>query len=93
MDFKLKFKHNLFPSFHVVNIFLRDKPDWFTPMTPTALVPVLRMPGEDSLVYESFTTVEYLDEKFPEVARMHRDTPEKRAEDRALVELSKRVRD
>ena len=77
----------------MVNIFLRDKPDWFVSMTPTALVPVLRMPDNDgSLVYESLPTVEFLDEKYPDTKRMHRTTPEQRAEDRAMVELSKRVR-
>ena len=69
-----------------------DKPEWFVQMTPTALVPVLHPPGSNTYINESASTMEYLDEKYPDTKKMHRETAEERAEDRSMIQLSKRVR-
>lgn len=47
-----------------VYIDLRDKPEWYKEMVPTALVPAVRIDGE--LVYESSEILKKLEERFPE---------------------------
>ncbi|KAM3605793.1 uncharacterized protein V6R79_004778 [Siganus canaliculatus] len=49
----------------IININLKDKPEWFLEKNPLGLVPVLETPAGE-VVYESSITCEYLDEVYPE---------------------------
>ncbi|KAL4695603.1 hypothetical protein H8959_000698 [Pygathrix nigripes] len=48
----------------VININLKNKPEWFFKKNPFGLVPVLEN-SQDQLIYESPITCEYLDEAYP----------------------------
>ncbi len=50
-------------QFEVIEIDLKDKPDWFAGVSPYGKVPVLRHDGQS--IYESAVINEYLDEVFP----------------------------
>ncbi|XP_013391046.1 pyrimidodiazepine synthase [Lingula anatina] len=50
--------------YEVVNINLRDKPDWFLKRNPLGLVPVLEQ--DDKIVYESQICNDYLEDIFPQ---------------------------
>ena len=76
----------------MVNVHLKNRPDWFVAKTPhIGKVPLIEYQG--AVNYESFVLQEYLEEKFPQHPRLSADTPEGRARDKYIVELSKRVRD
>ncbi|XP_076599103.1 glutathione S-transferase omega-1-like [Chaetodon auriga] len=49
----------------IININLKDKPDWFLERNPLGLVPTLETAGGE-VIYESPITCEYLDEVYPE---------------------------
>jgi len=70
----------------VVNINLKNKPDWFLSRTPFGLVPVLQQ--DDKLVAESAICDEYLDELYgsPE-RRLFPADPYLRARVRVLMEV------
>ncbi|NXP07903.1 GSTO1 transferase, partial [Thinocorus orbignyianus] len=51
-------------SHEVININLKNKPDWFFEKNPFGLVPVLET-AKGQLIYESPITCEYLDDAFP----------------------------
>lgn len=55
-------------EFEVVEIDLKNKPDWFAAVSPYSKVPVLRHEGQT--IYESAVINEYLDEVFPNPALM-----------------------
>jgi glutathione S-transferase len=55
-------------EFEVVEIDLKNKPDWFNDVSPYSKVPVLRHEGRT--IYESAVINEYLDEVFPTPAMM-----------------------
>ena len=75
----------------MVNVHLKNRPDWFVAKTPhIGKVPLIEYQGVVN--YESFVLQEYLEEKFPEHTRLSAATPEGRARDKYIVELSKRVR-
>ena len=77
--------------FDMINVNLKNRPDWFVAKTPhIGKVPLIEYQG--AVNYESFVLQEYLEEKFPEHPRLAASTPEKRARDKYMVELSKRVR-
>ncbi|XP_043911476.1 glutathione S-transferase omega-1-like [Protopterus annectens] len=48
----------------VININLKDKPDWFLKKNPFGVVPVLETPA-GQILYESPITSDYLDEVYP----------------------------
>ncbi|XP_074015019.1 glutathione S-transferase omega-1-like isoform X2 [Numenius arquata] len=80
-------------SHEVININLKNKPDWFFEKNPFGLVPVLET-SKGQLIYESPITCEYLDEAFPGKKLMPSD-PYERAFQKMLLEhfskiLSKR---
>jgi len=58
-------------DFELVEINLKDKPDWFLDVSPYGKVPVLRHNGRT--IYESAVINEYLDESFPEHPLMPSD--------------------
>ncbi|XP_019580635.2 glutathione S-transferase omega-1 isoform X1 [Rhinolophus sinicus] len=60
----------------VININLKNKPDWFFKKNPFGLVPVLEN-RQGQLVYESAITCEYLDEVYPGKKLLPEDPYEK----------------
>lgn len=77
-------------SHEVININLKNKPDWFFEKNPLGLVPVLET-SKGQLIYESPITCEYLDEAFPGKKLMPSD-PYERALQRMLLEHFSKVR-
>ncbi|XP_072246972.1 glutathione S-transferase omega-1-like [Leuresthes tenuis] len=49
----------------IININLKDKPEWFLEKNPLGLVPALETPAGE-IIYESPITCEYLEEVYPE---------------------------
>lgn len=66
----------------VVNVNLKQKPEWFLAKTPFALVPVLEHEG--TIVYESAVCNSWLDDTYPE-NRLTGATPNDRARDGILM--------
>lgn len=84
------FKSLVSSRHEVININLKNKPEWFLQKNPSGLVPVL----EDSrgrLICESLITCEYLDEAYPE-KKLFPDDPYERACQRMILELFSKVR-
>ncbi|XP_057277062.1 glutathione S-transferase omega-1-like [Pezoporus wallicus] len=71
-------------SHEVININLKNKPDWFFEKNPFGLVPVLET-SKGQLIYESPITCEYLDDAFPGKKLMPSD-PYERAFQKMLLE-------
>ncbi|XP_025925605.1 glutathione S-transferase omega-1 isoform X2 [Apteryx rowi] len=71
-------------SHEVININLKNKPDWFFEKNPFGLVPVLET-SKGQLIYESPITCEYLDEAFPGKKLLPLD-PYERAFQKMLLE-------
>ncbi|NWX82790.1 GSTO1 transferase, partial [Nothoprocta ornata] len=71
-------------SHEVININLKNKPDWFFEKNPLGLVPVLET-SKGQLIYESPITCEYLDEAFPGKKLLPSD-PYERASQKMLLE-------
>ena len=63
---------------------LRNKPEWFSALSPLGKVPLLEV-GEGQVLFESQVIAEYLDETNP--PSMHPAEPFARGRDRALIEL------
>uniref|UniRef100_A0A8C3JFG0 Glutathione S-transferase omega n=1 Tax=Calidris pygmaea TaxID=425635 RepID=A0A8C3JFG0_9CHAR len=76
-------------SHEVININLKNKPDWFFEKNPFGLVPVLET-SKGQLIYESPITCEYLDEAFPGKKLMPSD-PYERAFQKMLLEHFSKV--
>ncbi|XP_010182196.1 PREDICTED: glutathione S-transferase omega-1 isoform X2 [Mesitornis unicolor] len=76
-------------SHEVININLKNKPDWLFEKHPFGLVPVLET-SKGQLIYESPITCEYLDEAFPGKKLMPSD-PYERAFQKMLVEQFSKV--
>ncbi|XP_042876910.1 pyrimidodiazepine synthase-like [Penaeus japonicus] len=74
--------------FDIVNINLRQKPDWFLAKNPLGKVPALEAGGET--IYESTIVCDYLDDRFPEPA-LYPNDPWEKARDRVYVELWAKV--
>lgn len=67
----------------IVNIDLRDKPDWFLKKFPAGKVPALHVDGE--YIYESLILADYLEEKYPQRPLLPKD-PLLKALDRLVIE-------
>uniref|UniRef100_A0A8C6ZI71 Glutathione S-transferase omega n=1 Tax=Nothoprocta perdicaria TaxID=30464 RepID=A0A8C6ZI71_NOTPE len=76
-------------SHEVININLKNKPDWFFEKNPFGLVPVLET-SKGQLIYESPITCEYLDEAFPGKKLLPSD-PYERASQKMLLEHFSKV--
>uniref|UniRef100_A0A8D0KRL1 Glutathione S-transferase omega n=1 Tax=Strix occidentalis caurina TaxID=311401 RepID=A0A8D0KRL1_STROC len=76
-------------SHEIININLKNKPDWFFEKNPFGLVPVLET-SKGQLIYESPITCEYLDEAFPGKKLMPSD-PYERAFQKMLLEQFSKV--
>ncbi|XP_021047514.1 glutathione S-transferase omega-1 [Mus pahari] len=73
----------------VININLKNKPEWFFKKNPSGLVPVLEN-SQGHLVTESIITCEYLDEVYPE-KRLFPDDPYEKARQKMTLELFSKV--
>lgn len=73
----------------IVNINLKDKPDWFLEKNPFGTVPVLET-SSGQVIYESPITCEYLDEAYPEKKLLPSD-PFERAQQKMLLEIYSKV--
>ncbi|XP_062832352.1 glutathione S-transferase omega-1 isoform X2 [Anolis carolinensis] len=69
----------------IVNINLKNKPDWFFEKNPGGLVPVLET-SKGQLIYESSITCEYLDEAYPE-NKLYPTDPYEKAFQKMTLEL------
>ncbi|NWU74598.1 GSTO1 transferase, partial [Onychorhynchus coronatus] len=75
-------------SHEIININLKNKPDWFFEKNPSGLVPVLET-SKGQLIWESPITCEYLDEAFPEKKLMPSDPYERARQKMVLEDFSK----
>ncbi|XP_021569625.1 glutathione S-transferase omega-1 isoform X3 [Carlito syrichta] len=73
----------------VININLKNKPDWFFKKNPLGLVPVLEN-SQGQLIYESAITCEYLDEAYPG-KKLLPDDPYEKACQKMVFELFSKV--
>ncbi len=73
----------------IININLKDKPDWFLEKNPSGTVPVLET-SSGQVIYESPITCEYLDEAYPGKKLLPSD-PFERAQQRMLLDLYSKV--
>ncbi|XP_006166478.1 glutathione S-transferase omega-1 [Tupaia chinensis] len=73
----------------VININLKNKPEWFFKKNPFGLVPVLEN-SQGQLVYESAITCEYLDEAYPG-RKLLPDDPYEKARQKMIFELFSKV--
>lgn len=72
----------------VVNVNLKNSPDWFSKKNPLAMVPVLEQ--GDKIVYESAICNEYLDEMYGKQALLTAE-PYDRARQKILMERFSKV--
>ncbi|XP_040848091.1 glutathione S-transferase omega-1-like isoform X1 [Ochotona curzoniae] len=70
----------------IININLKNKPDWFFKKNPLGLVPVLE-DSKGKVVYESVITCEYLDEAYPG-KKLWPEDPYEKARQKMIFELS-----
>ncbi|XP_061644991.1 glutathione S-transferase omega-1-like isoform X2 [Phyllopteryx taeniolatus] len=68
----------------IVNINLRDKPDWFLEKNPLGQVPTLET-SVGEVIYESPITCEYLDEVYPE-KKLLPESPFGKAQHKMMME-------
>lgn len=73
----------------VININLKNKPEWFFEKNPLGLVPVLEN-SQGQLIYESTITCEYLDEAYPG-KKLLPDDPYEKARQKMIFELSSQI--
>lgn len=79
--------------FRRVMIDLADKPTWFTAISPTGKVPLLRVErgdGTEAVLFESAVICEYLEETQPGPSLHPRD-PLKRAQHRGWIEFASAI--
>lgn len=67
----------------IVNVNLKNKPDWFLEKFPVGKVPAIHVGGE--YIHESLIVSDFLDEKYPQRPLFPKD-PLRKAEDRLLIE-------
>ncbi|XP_048802557.1 glutathione S-transferase omega-1 [Lagopus muta] len=72
----------------VININLKNKPDWIFEKNPSGLVPILET-SKGQIIYESPITCEYLDEAFPGRKLMPSDPYERAFQKMLLEDFSK----
>ncbi|XP_043110915.1 glutathione S-transferase omega-1-like isoform X2 [Puntigrus tetrazona] len=73
----------------IVNINLKNKPDWFLEKNALGLVPTLETPS-GQVIYESPITCDYLDEAYPE-KKLLPSNPFERAQQKMLLEHFSKV--
>lgn len=78
-----------FLSHEVININLRNKPDWYYTKHPFGQIPVLEN-SKCQLIYESVIACEYLDDAYPG-RKLYPFDPYERARQKMLLELFYKV--
>nr|XP_057914898.1 glutathione S-transferase omega-1-like isoform X2 [Doryrhamphus excisus] len=73
----------------IVNINLRDKPEWFLKKIPQGLVPILETTAEE-LIWESPIACEYLDDVYPG-RKLLPSTPLEKAQQKMLLEKFSKI--
>ncbi|XP_040479880.1 glutathione S-transferase omega-1 [Ursus maritimus] len=73
----------------IININLKNKPEWFFKKNPFGLVPVLEN-SQGQLIYESAITCEYLDEAYPG-KKLLPDDPYEKAYQKMVFELFSKI--
>ncbi|KAK2824392.1 hypothetical protein Q5P01_021567 [Channa striata] len=73
----------------IINISLKDKPEWFLEKNPFGLVPTLETPAGE-VIYESPITCEYLDEVYPE-KKLFPSSPYAKAQQKMMMEQFSKV--
>ncbi|XP_072947172.1 glutathione S-transferase omega-1-like isoform X2 [Epargyreus clarus] len=73
-------------DYEVVNIDLKNKPEWLKSKSPLGKVPSIEV-KEGVCIYESLITAEYLDEAYPQRPLLPKD-PVAKAFDKIIVEVS-----
>ncbi|XP_070818811.1 glutathione S-transferase omega-1-like [Chaetodon trifascialis] len=71
-------------KYDIININLKDKPDWFLERNPLGLVPTLETTAGE-VIYESPITCEYLDEVYPE-KKLLPSSPYGKAQQKMMLE-------
>lgn len=73
--------------YHVFNINLTEKPEWYLKLNPNGKVPAIQITGHpnEPVLIESMIIAEYLDEKYPQVKLFPND-PLKKAQTKLWVE-------
>ena len=79
---------SMFFRHEVININLKNKPEWFFKKNPSGLVPVLET-SQGQLICESAITCEYLDEAYPEKKLLPGDPYEKACQKMVFESFSK----
>lgn len=82
---------NLFLSFRhdIININLKEKPEWFLKKNPLGLVPTLETSAGE-VIYESSIVCDYLDEVYPE-KKLIPSSPLAKAQQKMLLEHFSKV--
>lgn len=78
-----------FLSHEIININLRNKPDWYYTKHPFGQIPVLEN-SRCQLIYESVIACEYLDDAYPG-RKLYPYDPYERARQKMLLELFYKV--
>ncbi|XP_029377549.1 glutathione S-transferase omega-1 [Echeneis naucrates] len=73
----------------IININLKDKPEWFLEKNPLGLVPTLETPAGE-VIYESPITCDYLDEVYPE-KKLLPSSPFGKAQQKMMLEHFSKV--
>jgi len=77
-------------AFERINVDLRNKPDWFLSISPTAKVPLFKVShnnGSESVLFESVAICEYIEDVYPGHA-LHPADALRRAQHRAWIEFA-----
>ncbi len=78
--------------YDVINIDLKNKPEWFLLRNPLGKVPAIEIPGKQPL-FESLICAEYLDEAYPGDKTISSSDPYEKARQKVLIEvISQKVR-
>ncbi|CAG2173887.1 unnamed protein product, partial [Oppiella nova] len=70
----------------VINVNLKDKPEWLLDRNPSGKVPVLEIGPDSQILTESLIISEYLDEAYPDKQRLQPEDAFQRATDRLFIE-------
>ncbi|GAV03484.1 hypothetical protein RvY_13901 [Ramazzottius varieornatus] len=72
--------------FNIVNIHIRDRPEWYYKKNPLGKVPCLEEP-DGSIVYESLVVAEYIEDRYHDQRPLLPADPYQRAVQKQLIEL------
>ena len=73
-------------SYNIINIHIRDRPEWYYKKNPLGKVPCLEEP-DGSIVLPSLVIAEYIDDKYHDYCPLLPSDPYERAVQKQLIEL------